>query len=410
MKKEQITIKTRETALKIQNTSVNAVRIKDIVKKGVRVYDQDKIGIAGSIGESSEEELFNQAKQNLTAGIPYPYALSGDRKDHRNYQKEAPSSDDLLMKTEAILKMLREEYSDFDFSETIRTQHITHQMSNSEGLDLEYRDAWTSLGFIFKTKKSVNLFDGFLSYEGRTFVMEEVFASSRMMLGAYRKPLELPEADTLPVAMLHFKELNHFLCKSLNGENYATGSSIFSGKLQEKLFSDKIRLEQNRDPRYHAEKFFDAEGSVLPEDQCLLIEKGQLLKVLSDKKTSALYRLPHTGSASGSYDDIPSLSGAPLRFATDSSDLKSALNGQLAILVMISAGGDFTSDGNFAAPVQASFLFDGTRLLGRLPEFSIQANIYQMLGKDYIGTFDNTMFPLGDFPSQLQVYRMKVKR
>ncbi len=410
MKKEQITIKTRETALKIQNTSVNAVRIKDIVKKGVRVYDQDKIGIAGSIGESSEEELFNQAKQNLTAGIPYPYALSGDRKDHRNYQKEVPSSDDLLMKTEAILKMLREEYSDFDFSETIRTQHITHQMSNSEGLDLEYRDAWTSLGFIFKTKKSVNLFDGFLSYEGRTFVMEEVFASSRMMLGAYRKPLELPEADTLPVAMLHFKELNHFLCKSLNGENYATGSSIFSGKLQEKLFSDKIRLEQNRDPRYHAEKFFDAEGSVLPEDKCLLIENGQLLKVLSDKKTSALYRLPHTGSASGSYDDIPTLSGAPLRFATDSSDLKSALNGQLAILVMISAGGDFTSDGNFAAPVQASFLFDGTRLLGRLPEFSIQSNVYQMLGKDYIGTFDNTMFPLGDFPSQLQVYRMKVKR
>lgn len=410
MKKEQITIKTRETALKIQNTSVNAVRIKDIVKKGVRVYDQDKIGIAGSIGESSEEELFNQAKQNLTAGIPYPYALSGDRKDHRNYQKEVPSSDDLLMKTEAILKMLREEYSDFDFSEIIRTQHITHQMSNSEGLDLVYRDAWTSLGFIFKTKKSVNLFDGFLSYEGRTFVMEEVFASSRMMLGAYRKPLELPEADTLPVAMLHFKELNHFLCKSLNGENYATGSSIFSGKLQEKLFSDKIRLEQNRDPRYHAEKFFDAEGSVLPEDKCLLIENGQLLKVLSDKKTSALYRLPHTGSASGSYDDIPTLSGAPLRFATDSSDLKSALNGQLAILVMISAGGDFTSDGNFAAPVQASFLFDGTRLLGRLPEFSIQSNIYQMLGKDYIGTFDNTMFPWGDFPSQLQVYRMKVKR
>ena len=410
MKKEQITIKTRETALKIQNTSVNAVRIKDILKKGIRVYDQDKIGIAGSIGESSEEELFNQAKQNLTAGIPYPYDLSSDRKDHRNYQKEAPGSDDLLMKTEAILKMLQEEYSDFDFSETIRTQHITHQMSNSEGLDLEYRDAWTSLGFIFKTKKSVNLFDGFLSYEGRTFVMEEVFASSRMMLDAYRKPLDLPETDTLPVAMLHFRELNQFLCKSLNGENYATGSSIFSGKLQEKLFSDKIRLEQNRDPRYHAEKFFDAEGSVLPEDKCLLIENGQLLKVLSDKKTSALYRLPHTGSASGSYDDIPTLSSAPLRFATDSSDLKSALNGQLAVLVMISAGGDFTSDGNFAAPVQASFLFDGTNILGRLPEFSIQSNVYQMLGKDYIGTFDNHSLHFGDFPSQIQVYRMKVKR
>jgi PmbA protein len=409
MKKEQITIKTRETAIKIQNTLVNAVRIKDIVKKGVRVFDQDKIGIAGSIGGISEEELFNQAKQNLTAGIPYPYELAVQRKDHRNYQKESPSSEELLSKTEAILKMLREEYSDFDFSETIRTQHVTHQMSNSEGLDLEYQDTWTDLGFIFKTKKSVNLFDGFLSFTGRTFHIEEVFTTSRKILNAYRNPLELPDADTLPIVTLHFRELHHFLCKSLNGENYATGSSIFSGKLQEKLFNEKIRLEQNRDPRYHTDKFFDAEGSVLPEDRCQLIEKGQLIKVISDKKTSALYRLPHTGSASGSYDDIPSLTGAPLRFTTDSSDLKTSLNGQLAALVMISAGGDFTSDGNFAAPVQASFLFDGTNILGRLPEFTIQSNIYQMLGKDYIGTFDNTQLTLGDFPSQFQVYRMKVK-
>lgn len=30
---------------------------------------------------------------------------------------------------------------------------------------------------------------------------------------------------------------------------------------------------------------------------------------------------------------------------------------------MVSSGGDFTSSGDFAAPVQCAFLFDGARLL-----------------------------------------------
>ena len=153
--------------------------------------------------------------------------------------------------------------------------------------------------------------------------------------------------------------------------------------------------------------FFDMEGIVLEGDSLDLIKEGRLANVFTDRKTAKQYHLPHTGAASGEYDDIPSLSDAPLAFAVDSDDMKTVLDGKPAVLVIDSSGGDFTSDGSFAAPVQMSFLFDGEKVLGKLPEFTMRSHLYQMLGDDYIGTFDGQGFYFGD-GIRLQGYYMQI--
>ena len=410
MKKEFITIREKETAARVQNTRINAVRTKNIVKKGVRVYANGNIGISGAIGEVAEETLVENAVRNLSTGICYPYPLSKDRKDHRSYNDKPMSAEELMSITESVLETLGEKYSDFDFSETVSSNEITTKMHNSEGLDLEYKDAYFSLGLVLKEKKSANLFDGLLMCVGRQFDPDKFWAFNSSYLEAYRNPVTLPEGEVLPVFTLMPDNLTGFLNKSLNGERFATGSSIFSGKLGEQLFSEKITLEQNRNPLYNPGAFFDMEGVVLPEDRYVLIEAGKLVSVFTDKKNACLYNLPHTGSASGAYDDMPSLTSVPLRFKTDSQDLKEALKGQPAILAVISSGGDFTPDGSFAAPVQVSFLFDGERIIGKLPEFTMRSHLYKMLGEDYIGTFENTVFYVGDIPSQLQGYFMTVMK
>ena len=410
MKKEFITIREKETAARVQNTRINAVRTKNIVKKGVRVYANGNIGISGAIGEVAEETLVENAVRNLSTGICYPYPLSKDRKDHRSYNDKPMSAEKLMSITESVLETLGEKYSDFDFSETVSANEITTKMHNSEGLDLEYKDAYFSLGLVLKEKKSANLFDGLLMCVGRQFDPDKFWAFNSSYLEAYRNPVTLPEGEVLPVFTLMPDNLTGFLNKSLNGERFATGSSIFSGKLGEQLFSEKITLEQNRNPLYNPGAFFDMEGVVLPEDRYVLIDAGKLVSVFTDKKNARLYNLPHTGSASGAYDDMPSLTSVPLRFKTDSQDLKEALKGQPAILAVISSGGDFTPDGSFAAPVQVSFLFDGERIIGKLPEFTMRSHLYKMLGEDYIGTFENTVFYVGDIPSQLQGYFVTVMK
>lgn len=55
MKTEFITIRKNETAVKIVGTKVNAVRIKDIIKKGARVYENGEIGVSGAVGDIPEK-------------------------------------------------------------------------------------------------------------------------------------------------------------------------------------------------------------------------------------------------------------------------------------------------------------------------------------------------------------------
>ena len=199
----------------------------------------------------------------------------------------------------------------------------------------------------------------------------------------------------------------------LHGERFARGSSLLSGRLGEQLFSEKVTIELNRDPQTTGRPFFDTEGVVLPNDRLAVVEKGKLIKVLTDKRTADAYGLEHTGAALGDYDDLPSIDGplgSSLSFRTDSANMKEALQGRPAILSIIASGGAFTANGSFATPVQIAFLFDGERIIGKLPEFAIRSNLFKMLGEDYIGTFDNTNFYFGDIATQLQGYYMTIVR
>lgn len=413
MKQEFITIREKETAAKVQTSQVQAVRIKDISKKGVRVFQNGKIGIAGVVGDAEDAVLLQEAVVNLEAGIEYPFPLEKSLKDHRSYNEQPMGAQELVEHAESILNVLREEYPDFSFSEHISATELEYKMHNSEGLDLQYQDAYFDLTLILKEKATANLFDGALICHSRQFDRERFLEFNRAFLEAYRNKVELPEGEKLPVFGLGADAILEFIGRSLNGERFAKGGSLFSGKLGDQLFSERITIELNRNPLLKGRPFFDAEGVVLPGDNLPLIEQGKLTQLLTDKKTAQVYDLPHTGAAMGSYDDVPTIDGAhgrSLAFRTDSRDIVAALKGQSAIFAFMASGGDFTADGSFATPVQVAFLFDGERLIGKLPEFSMRSHLNKMLGEDYIGTFDNTSLYFGDIPFQLQGYYMTIDR
>lgn len=413
MKKEFITMRIKESAARVQNSEVTAVRVKDITRKGVRVYQDGKIGIAGVVGDAPEDVLLQGAMQNLNAGIAYPYPLTQNLKDHRCYNEQPMSSQELLEQAEGVLQILQKDYPDFAFSESISSIEQIVQMRNSEGLDLEYKDAVFALSLILKERATANLFDGALFCLTRNFDPDKFWDFNRSFLEAYRNKVELPEGDVLPVFMWDLSVLQSFLGRALHGERFARGSSLFSGKLGEQLFAEKVTIELNRDPATRIKPFFDTEGVVIPNDRLALVENGRLTTVLADKKTADTYGLAHTGAATGDYDDPPTIDGAhggSLSFKTDSEDIAAVLQGRPAVFALLCSGGDFTADGSFATPVQVSFLFDGERLVGKLPEFAVRSNLFRMLGEDYIGTFENTGLYFGEIQTQLQGYYMTIVR
>ena len=156
--------------------------------------------------------------------------------------------------------------------------------------------------------------------------------------------------------------------------------------------------------------FFDAEGTVNDDHRCTLIRGGVLVAVRTDKKNAAKYGLPLTGSARGEYDSVPTLGSPPsdlpsLQIASTGKTMKELLDGRKGFLVWIASGGDFAPDGHFETPVQLAYLFDGEKLLGRLPELSISSHLYDMLGQDFIGVSSDSLTSL----SKLDVIAMNMK-
>ena len=259
---------------------------------------------------------------------------------------------------------------------------------------------------LIKHVDSVNVFDGFLSKISRTFEKEVFLQEAGRVLESFRTPAELPTMDEMgkmPVILSSSHLLGKFV-SDLNGEQIGGGTSLFAGHLGEKLFSDDFSLVQDVSAEQYLVPFFDMEGFDREANPVTFIEKGVIKQGYTHKKSAAQYNMPLTGAADCGYDGVPTLSAPPMSIVPSSHTLKELLQGQLGIWIMVASGGDYTNEGNYAAPVQLAMLTDGERLLGRVPECAIAGNLFELFGKDYIGVSKDQPF----FGEHMLVTNMKV--
>ena len=396
MNKEYITFKQKEVSVKLRSSDIDSIRVKDIERHAVRVYRDQKIGISGAIGSVSRKTLEAQAIDNLSANIPYNYPLESQRIDHRCLTKREYSDIDLLQLTEKLLTSLKETHDDFIFSESIKAITVDQKFHNTLGLDLRYRDHYLELGFLVKAKTSTNLMDTYLQWSGRQFDEYRFIQFARQFLNAERNSVALPKEEKVPVFFVSLSAIEIFFMKHLNGEIYGNHASLFEGKLGKKLFHDKLILSQNHHSPETYSSFFDMEGRVNPNDKVALIDKGVFKRVYTDKKTAKTFDLEYTGGASGGYDDVPSLRYAKIMPEVDSNSIHHTLGDKPAILVLFAEGGEVNAEGQYATPVQAAYLMKGETLIGKCPEFNMSNHVFDMFGKDYIGTFTLNEMYIGE--------------
>lgn len=103
--------------------------------------------------------------------------------------------------------------------------------------------------------------------------------------------------------------------------------------------------------------------------------------------------MEHTGSAYRTHSDIPSNGNVNLRIQRSSKTIRELLGGRLSVVPVRYSGGGFNEKGDWVMPVQLAYLCDGESFLGRLPEFVLVSNMFDMFGKDFIGVgSDNPVF------------------
>jgi PmbA protein len=228
----------------------------------------------------------------------------------------------------------------------------------------------------------------------RDYNLQDTFKALSLICSSYDEKVSLPNEKMPVVFLLHDSILGKFSI-DLNAHVLGSGASMFSEKIGQKLFADHFSLIVDRNSRDSYQCFFDAEGTMLPNDHFKLIENGVLLAPCTAKKVAKLYGYAKTGSASGDYDSVPDVLSGNVSVGTSGKTIKELLDGRIAVYVVISTGGDFTSQGEYAAPVQSAFLFDGDLLLGRLPQIAIRSNIFDIFGKDFIGLATDGVTPHG---------------
>jgi PmbA protein len=406
--KEIFTKTDKTTTLSISNSEIHSLRNKSISSTGLRIYQDDCIGVAGAQGKADLNELQTAAETMLKMSIPYPYQPAAAQQQSVQKELELPAGFSLTTEVTEILSALKAAFPDMIISHQASLHETESRLSNELGLDLHYRDAYLGFGFVFKEKSSANIMDGFFGYGGRQYDRNQFIRSYLEILTAYKNPVSLPDKKDLPVIFSTDSNILQKLNSDLNGLQLGTGSSLLTSHIGQDKFHKDLTLWQTHNPDDGIMQFFDMEGQVNPGFRVPLIQNGKIIQGYTDKKIAAKYGLPYTGCASGVYDSIPKLGGADLKMQPSQHTLSELLGGELGIYVYVSSGGDFTHTGDYAAPVQLAFLTDGTNLLGKLPELNIGGNLFEMFGADYIGVSQDKVY-VHDFAHYL-VMNMRISK
>lgn len=404
--REKITQKVKQTSLSIVQNQIQAIRRKNVKKTGCRVLENDKIGVAGGMGEVDCEELFARATRGLDYAVDYP-VQPGENLQHSTAVGNFSLSDqDLCERIEAILKQIKSLHPDFAVSNKVNVSHVSLRLENERNLQLGHTDSYINLSLLLKKNGSTGIMDTFFGLIDRRLEDKRVVAAVSEIITAFNNLLPMP-AQQLPV-VIHQETLTRLFQRDLNGKMVGNGASLFQNQMGKKVFDAGFNMRIATDPFETFSPVFDMEGTITPARLSWLIKDGVILRPYTDKKTALRYGFENTGCADGSYDSVPSLGGASLEIAHSDKTLKELLNGQPGLLISIASGGDFTPDGQYASPVQVAYLTDGEKLLGRVPEFTIKGSIFDFFGHDFIGVSSDKLYTSGN--DRMLVTRMAIEK
>lgn len=377
-------VNDKETTIQLANNSIKAIRRKDIIKIAIRVYHNGRIGVAGQYGEENLDKLFEKAEENLRLNIRYPCEVSKNMRMKVESKSVNMDIDKIIEETEELVKDLKD--SGFIVSGNIKISELKTNIVNDEKLYCYMRNEKLQIKLILKEKNSSNIFDLGYNLNGRIFNKDLFLKEINERCEAHRRIVQMPISKDGKVRCIFVVngDLLGFFGRELNGKRIGSNTSVFNNKLGEKLFNENVTIYAPNDLEEDGIPF-DREGTLVKGVSNPFINKGLVSHGYCDKRTAKICGFEPTGNGFGEFDGVPTLRLMKLTLERGQQTLKELLNGQPAVFISTSMGGDFTSDGNYASPVQSAYLYDGEKFTGRVPEFSIESNVYDMFGDDFVG-------------------------
>lgn len=402
---ETVTENRLSTGVSIAAGKITSLRNVQTQTTAVRVYDNGLVAVAGQEGKADIETLKKRAKENLAVcGVPYP-CMPLQNVKHVDRRKRPIERPQFLEAMRDLLNRLHKAAPQFLFGNKIKLIERSVHYQNDAGSDLTYADDFISIELTVKERNSANIMDFSYGDTIDRYDPQSIVDDVTALTQAYLRPVELP--SDIPVAF-GANSVVGMLLSDMIADSYMAGSGRLKGKLGEKLFHDALNVAVRVDPVSRApQPVFDAEGVLLDDEGFKLIENGTFRGLLSTKRSAAQFGIPLSGGAhTGAYDSIPTYGGSAMTVRPTARSIAD-LSGR-ALYVLTASGGDLTDRGDMGLPVQAALLLENGKFVGRLPECMLSGNIFNVLGKDFVGVAENA--PVQNDPAPQLVARMRVSK
>ncbi|MBY0413281.1 MAG: hypothetical protein K2Q18_03915 [Bdellovibrionales bacterium] len=380
-------LETSEESLTIDvvGGQINSSRNKNITKKGVRLFEGQKIYTTSFVGKISDQEILKKAQGTKTVGINYDY----DIPTFENMKMvDEESLKDPLYKIQETLELTQERlarYSnEFVFNGKFERSYYNTSLKNEAGSILSRSGGGSSWYYLFKKVGSANLFDGYFEESGRILDLEDVLDKNIPYLEAYNNLLTFQNGK-YPVLFVDGAKISK-LTESLRADKYCEGSALYSGKLNEKILSKDFSLfDINYLPEKGILRKFDEEGVVRKIAKLPLIENGVLKNVIADLRNAKKYGVEATGNGRRSFDSPVGLGFNGLLIGKGSRSTQEILKGlNECVVVFMASGGDFTDKGDYSTPLQLAYLVKKGEIVGRLPQLTVKTTTEDMFNSRLI--------------------------
>lgn len=386
MKYDILTTNEESLTIEVVGGKVNSSKNKNITKKGVRLFEGNKIYTTSFVGDVSDAELVKRAQATKTVGIPFEHELP----TYKSMKViDAESFSEPLSKIQEAIEITQERLAGFSnqfvFNGKFTREIYTMSLKDDKGAALEKKVGFNEWYYIFKKVGSPNIMDGFIDQSARVLDIDEVMEKNLPYLEAYNNEIKFQNGK-YPVLFVDGGELTHKLSESLRADKYFEGSALFSGKLNQKIFSKDFSLyDINYSPAHGLYRQFDEEGTIRNINRLPLIENGVMKNVIADLRNAKKYSIEATGNGSRSYDSAAGLSFNSLVIGAGKRSTQEILKGlDHCVVVFMGHGGDFTDKGDYSTPLQLAYLVQKGEIVGRLPQLTVKTTTEEMFNSRLI--------------------------
>lgn len=386
MIKEKMTIESLTYTAKIVNGEIEAVRTQESVEHGLRVFDEKgRYALAAGIGQISDEQLEKEAVETLSLGLTYDYELEKETKFSAVKGNSALLNTEFLVnQTEEILTNLKKMTNKFVFSHNAMVFHSKTRLTNSLGLDLSEEATGNMMFVVLKLIGSPDIINGFTGGASYQALDKEAFYhDADFMFTAIQADTIAFQPGRHKVAFIDGFVMSKFN-SDINGENYYRKTSLLADKLNTQIFNPQITISDivEDDDRCQFTPF-DHEG-IIANRNFMLIENGVFKNVVLDKKNAKKYNAISTGHGFRNFDSNIAIRPRGLHLNPTTKSLIELSFEHEIVLPLMSGGGDFLPNGNFALPVNLAVVLKNGKIIGKLPQITLNGNYLECLNQDFV--------------------------